>query len=175
MFGLDVLNRMRVAGAEGDAIVISAANEAETVERAVRLGVVNYLLKPFTADDLRQRLTQYQAHRRRRRPEDPVRPGRRRPALGSRRGRPAGVAAQGPEPGDRGADRAGADGRPRASCRRRSARTPSASPGSARAATWSTSPGRGRSVVSLRYGAVGRPERRYGVAQPGSPPPRPTR
>ena len=52
VFGLDVLNQMRVAGVEGDAIVISAANESETVERAVKLGVTNYLLKPFTLDDL---------------------------------------------------------------------------------------------------------------------------
>lgn len=59
VFGLDVLNRMRVAGVEGDAIVISAANESGTVERAVKLGVSSYLLKPFTADDLKQRLTQY--------------------------------------------------------------------------------------------------------------------
>ena len=56
IFGLDVLNRMRVAGVEGDAIVISAANESGTVERAVKLGVASYLLKPFTQDDLLQRL-----------------------------------------------------------------------------------------------------------------------
>ena len=152
VFGLDVLNRMRVAGVEGDAIVISAANESETVERAVKLGVVE--------------LPAQAVHRRRpaaathpvpgephgAAPEDAVRPGGRRPALGPRRGWPVGVAAQGTESGDGRADRAGADGRPRASCRPRSARTPSASPGSARVATWSTSPGRARSVVSLRYG-----------------------
>lgn len=69
IFGLDVLNRMRVAGVEGDVIVISAANESETVERAVKLGVVNYLLKPFTAADLLQRLTQYKATRTARRPK----------------------------------------------------------------------------------------------------------
>lgn len=69
IFGLDVLNRMRVAGVEGDVIVISAANESETVERAVKLGVVNYLLKPFTAADLLQRLTEYKATRTARRPK----------------------------------------------------------------------------------------------------------
>jgi response regulator of citrate/malate metabolism len=68
IFGLDVLNRMRVAGVEGDVIVISAANESETVARAVKLGVVNYLLKPFTADDLVQRLNAYKATRAARRP-----------------------------------------------------------------------------------------------------------
>ena len=35
--------------------------------------------------------------------------------------------------------------------------------------------GQGTVVVSLRYGVVGRPERRYGVAVPGAPPPRPAR
>lgn len=69
IFGLDVLNRMRVAGVEGDAIVISAANESETVERAVKLGVVNYLLKPFTADQLVQRLVAYRDTRAARRPK----------------------------------------------------------------------------------------------------------
>ena len=48
---------------KGDAIVISAANESEKVERAVKLGAVNYLLKPFTADDLVQRLHQYRESR----------------------------------------------------------------------------------------------------------------
>ena len=66
MFGLDVLNRMRVAGVEGDAIVISAADEYETVERALKLGVASYLLKPFTLDDLAGRLVEYRSHRQRR-------------------------------------------------------------------------------------------------------------
>ena len=69
VFGLDVLNRMRVAGVEGDVIVISAANESETVERAVKLGVVNYLLKPFTQADLHERLTHYQATRKSKKPK----------------------------------------------------------------------------------------------------------
>lgn len=67
-FGLDLLNRMRVAGVEGDIIVISAANEFATVERAVRLGVFDYLLKPFTQPDLAERLTQYRSARRTRGP-----------------------------------------------------------------------------------------------------------
>ena len=37
VFGLDLINQMRVAGVEGDVIVISAANESETVERALKL------------------------------------------------------------------------------------------------------------------------------------------
>jgi response regulator of citrate/malate metabolism len=69
VFGLDLLNQMRVAGVEGDVIVISAANESETVERALKLGVANYLLKPFTLDDLASRLSEYRSqHQRRLRP-----------------------------------------------------------------------------------------------------------
>jgi response regulator of citrate/malate metabolism len=66
MFGLDLLNQMRVAGVEGDVIAISAANESDTVERALKLGVANYLLKPFTLDDLSGRLSEYRSQRQRR-------------------------------------------------------------------------------------------------------------
>jgi response regulator of citrate/malate metabolism len=66
VFGLDLLNQLRVAGVEGDAIVISAANESETVERALKLGVADYLLKPFTFDELAGRLHDYRSTRTRR-------------------------------------------------------------------------------------------------------------
>jgi response regulator of citrate/malate metabolism len=65
-FGLDVLNQMRVVGVEGDVIVISAANESQAVERALKLGVAGYLLKPFTLDDLSGRLAEYKRQRRHR-------------------------------------------------------------------------------------------------------------
>ena len=41
-------------------LVISAAREAETVRRALRGGIVHYLMKPFSYDDLRLRLEHYQ-------------------------------------------------------------------------------------------------------------------
>lgn len=63
MFGLDVVAKLRTAGHECDVLVISAAKEAEAVRGAVRHGVINYLLKPFGFDDLRQRLEQYAAQR----------------------------------------------------------------------------------------------------------------
>jgi response regulator of citrate/malate metabolism len=63
IFGLDVVTRLRTAGHECDVLVITAAREAEAVRGAVRQGVVNYLLKPFGFDDLRQRLEQYAAQR----------------------------------------------------------------------------------------------------------------
>jgi len=68
VFGLDLISQLRVAGVESDVIVISAANESETVERALKLGVANYLLKPFTLDDLAGRLNAYRSQRRSKRP-----------------------------------------------------------------------------------------------------------
>ena len=62
VFGLDLISQMRVHGVDSDVIVISAANESQTVERAVKVGVASYLLKPFTRDDLAARLAEYQSH-----------------------------------------------------------------------------------------------------------------
>ncbi|MGH3363289.1 MAG: response regulator [Nocardioidaceae bacterium] len=58
--GLDLLQPMRELVPELDVLVISAAREAETVRRALRGGIVHYLIKPFSYDDLRQRLEHYQ-------------------------------------------------------------------------------------------------------------------
>lgn len=60
-FGLDVLADLRAAGVSCDVIVITAAKEVEAVRGAIRLGVVDYLLKPFGYDDLRDRLERYAA------------------------------------------------------------------------------------------------------------------
>ena len=58
--GLDLLGALREAAPEVDVLVISAAREAETVRRALRGGIVHYLMKPFSYDDLRVRLEHYQ-------------------------------------------------------------------------------------------------------------------
>ena len=63
IFGLDLLNQLRVQGLHCDVIVISAGNESRTVHQAVQLGVTNYLLKPFTFADLQQRLDDYRLNR----------------------------------------------------------------------------------------------------------------
>ena len=52
--------RLREAAPEVDVLVISAAREADTVRRALRGGIVHYLMKPFSYDDLRVRLEHYQ-------------------------------------------------------------------------------------------------------------------
>jgi response regulator of citrate/malate metabolism len=62
-FGLDVIGQLRAAGETCDILVITAAKEADAVRRAVREGVVGYLLKPFGFTDLEQRLRAYAAER----------------------------------------------------------------------------------------------------------------
>ncbi|MDN5796736.1 MAG: response regulator [Intrasporangium sp.] len=63
LFGLDLITRLRAAGEDCDVVVITAAREADAVRRAVREGVVGYLLKPFAFADLEQRLVAYAAER----------------------------------------------------------------------------------------------------------------
>ena len=58
--GLQLLPALRREHEDLDVVVISAAREAETVRRALRGGIVHYLLKPFSADDLRSTLLHYQ-------------------------------------------------------------------------------------------------------------------
>jgi response regulator of citrate/malate metabolism len=65
MPGLTVLQRLRSnAATDVDVIVVSAARDAESVKRALRGGVVHYLIKPFGYQDLRDRLVRYAERRR---------------------------------------------------------------------------------------------------------------
>jgi response regulator of citrate/malate metabolism len=57
--GLDLLPQLRQANPELDVLVISAAREMDTVRRALRGGIVHYLMKPFSHADLRERLEHY--------------------------------------------------------------------------------------------------------------------
>lgn len=57
--GLEVLRRLHDDAPDVDVLVVTAAAEVDTVRAALRGGVVNYLLKPFPYDALRQRLEQY--------------------------------------------------------------------------------------------------------------------
>ncbi len=63
-FGLELLADLRTAPHPCDAIVITAAKESEAVRSAVRLGVADYLLKPFGFPDLEERLQRYAVQRR---------------------------------------------------------------------------------------------------------------
>ncbi|WDG19148.1 response regulator [Microbacterium sp. Clip185] len=57
--GLDVLRRIRAAGSTVDVIAVTSVRDAETVRATASLGVVQYLVKPFTFGVFRERLEQY--------------------------------------------------------------------------------------------------------------------
>lgn len=61
--GLDIVRVIRGAARPVDVLTITAAREAELVRGAVTLGIVGYLLKPFSFADLRERLTAYRKYR----------------------------------------------------------------------------------------------------------------
>ncbi|MEV6040382.1 response regulator [Nonomuraea sp. NPDC052116] len=61
MSGLEVLKQLHGV----DVLMISAARDVPTVREAMRGGAVNYLIKPFTAAALTDRLQQYADTRRR--------------------------------------------------------------------------------------------------------------
>jgi response regulator of citrate/malate metabolism len=65
MTGIDVLRALRNRPGEPlDVIAITAARELDTVRAAVAGGVLHYLVKPFNAAVLNQRLDSYVAYRR---------------------------------------------------------------------------------------------------------------
>lgn len=57
--GLDLMQKLRDVAPELDVLVISAAREVDTVRKALRGGIVHYLIKPFSQTDLRERLEHY--------------------------------------------------------------------------------------------------------------------
>src|SRR5262249_13979687 len=54
--GLTLLRRIRQAQIPLEAIVVTASRDAPTVREAMHLGVVDYLVKPFAPERLRQSL-----------------------------------------------------------------------------------------------------------------------
>jgi response regulator of citrate/malate metabolism len=64
-FGLDLLRRLREVNTPPYVIVITAAKDVATVQQAVRLGVLHYLVKPFRSDRLREQLLAYKKARER--------------------------------------------------------------------------------------------------------------
>ncbi len=61
--GLDLVQRLRQDGHLCDVIAVTSARDLDVVKRAVAVGVVLYLLKPFTFAGLRAKLEQYAAYR----------------------------------------------------------------------------------------------------------------
>lgn len=62
--GLDLVRRLRERGHHADVIMVTAARDLATVQAAMRLGALQYLVKPFTFAGLRTRLEAYGALRR---------------------------------------------------------------------------------------------------------------
>jgi response regulator of citrate/malate metabolism len=63
MTGLEVLRRLRAAGADTDVVVISAARDVDSIRTALHGGVLNYLVKPFDRRTFEARLRDYAALR----------------------------------------------------------------------------------------------------------------
>lgn len=60
--GLEILRALRSARHRADVIAVTSARELDVVRSAVSLGVVQYVLKPFTFATLRERLEAYRAY-----------------------------------------------------------------------------------------------------------------
>lgn len=70
--GLEVCRALRMARTDVDVIAVTANRDLASVRAAVSLGVVYYLLKPFTFRALQDKLQRYQDFRQQLRSEDPL-------------------------------------------------------------------------------------------------------
>ncbi len=62
MDGFETLRQIRKQKISVDVIMVTAANERESLEEALHLGIVDYLIKPFTFDRFRMALDKYISH-----------------------------------------------------------------------------------------------------------------
>ena len=63
LHGLDIARRMRAGGILADIIAITAVREVSIVRSAVAIGVVQYLIKPFTFATFEDKLSSYRLFR----------------------------------------------------------------------------------------------------------------
>lgn len=61
--GFELLRALRSRQIPVDAIMVTAANDPETVDALLKMGVVDYLVKPFTCDRFQQALETFCRHR----------------------------------------------------------------------------------------------------------------
>lgn len=61
--GLELLRELRGAGLSSDVIMVTAAGDGKTVDRFLKLGVMDYLVKPFTLQRFQQALDRFCLHR----------------------------------------------------------------------------------------------------------------
>jgi response regulator of citrate/malate metabolism len=59
--GLELLRLMRTQGMQSEVIMVTAANDAKQVDELLKLGVVDYLVKPFTEERFIEALEKSQA------------------------------------------------------------------------------------------------------------------
>lgn len=59
--GFELLRQIRKQNIMVDVIMVTAANDAESLEEALRLGVIDYLVKPFTFDRFQMALEKFMA------------------------------------------------------------------------------------------------------------------
>ena len=59
MNGLEMLSRVREMKCPVDVLVVSAARDSNSIQSALRNGAVDYLIKPFDFERLRQALQAY--------------------------------------------------------------------------------------------------------------------
>ncbi|MGM0851955.1 MAG: response regulator [Bacillota bacterium] len=57
--GMDLLEQIRKDQRETDVILITAASEVDNIQSALRMGVVDYLIKPFEFERFKKALTTY--------------------------------------------------------------------------------------------------------------------
>ena len=62
--GLEVCRALRAGRSDADVIAVTSTRDLAAVRTAVSLGVVQYLLKPFTFSSLRDKLERYSDYRR---------------------------------------------------------------------------------------------------------------
>lgn len=62
MNGLDFLRQLREEKQDLDVILITAASKISQIQQALRLGAVDYLIKPFEFDRFQEALLQYKNH-----------------------------------------------------------------------------------------------------------------
>ena len=153
---MDLLRRIDV-----DAMMLSAASDPETIRKALRHGALAYLIKPFSAQLLESRLRGYARYRRLLAEPGALSQDRLETAWQAlhpaRRGR-------GPQAGlGHGDGRAGRPGPGRGPVHRRRGQGRGHFPDHGPALPQALADD-GAVVISLRYGATGRPEHRYSAA-----------
>ena len=61
--GVELLARLRAGGCRADVIMVTAAHEAETLDALMKLGILDYLVKPFAKERFQQALDGFCRHR----------------------------------------------------------------------------------------------------------------